>query len=763
MTAEISNLALLQALLPERLAGESFWVAAFKEDPSQGKWAGRPVTEGHGPSELRVHNNYFAVSTIRTANRQPARRAQNFGRMFVVVLDDLEGGPSLAPTYVLQTSLSKRQVGFRLREPVADPKMAERLMKELVQSGRLEIDHSGNNIVRYVRLPVGCNTKKAHVEANGGSPFETVLMEWHPECAYTVKELAEAFGLNLQFIESGQGEEAERAESTAPGGPPDVPRIKSALAVLDPDMSYDEWIRLGMILHAGFEGSAEGLAIFDEFSARGSKYHPGEPAQRWRTFGHNEGGVTLGSLFFMAEAAGWDGIGAEEEFAAEETQDAPAAPTKPVELAFASPEVVEAANDRAAEADAEAARADPQPLAVRLSVDDLFAPPLEEFVLGRMFPLAKSSVIYGPTSVGKSALLAQAAIAFAAGEPSLWGLPLHLGGGPVLIYSAEDTLDDWKRKAAAVAKGGGVDVSRAIERLWIIDRSEGTARLSEVLTVNKRRSRALSETRRVPQPTEEQARLIEAARKVEARWVIVETASRLVEDEDNASFSALQSALGRVGRETGAAVTVSHHATKTASKENDSGLESARGGGALVYNARNAISLFPASREEAAAHLDRFPLEDLFVLSHGKATSSTRRHAPLLLARCDAEFGAVFRPPGEVATDPQQEAALAAKRAARMAEERAQERERLGRLFSLVGQLASSGTVSPRKLREDYRETLGLSKHKVEELVALAVDRGVLVAKQTDCNGRVLSLAQGADPAQAVPPGHSGPPLAELL
>lgn len=382
-------------------------------------------------------------------------------------------------------------------------------------------------------------------------------------------------------------------------------------------------------------------------------------------------------------------------------------------------------------------------VSVRISLEDVRTPPVEQFILGPMLPLEKPSVIFGPTSIGKSAAIAQIAFHLAAGSESLWGLPLPPGGAPVLIYSAEDTLDDWKRKAGAIYNAGGIDMERALSRLYIIDKSEGVARLSEVVTV---RTQGLNETesRRVVRPTEEQDRLIAEARRVEAKLIVVETASRLVDDEDNPSFAGLMAALGRIARETGAAVLLTHHATKAASKENDSAIENARGGGALIANARNALSLFPADEQQAIAYCDRFPAEEIAVLVHGKGTSSTRRHAPIVLVRCDATYGPVFRLPDEVAHTPEEH--LLHNR--RMEQEREREREQFGRLFDVVKELQKLGPVSQSRLRERVRE-IGVEKRKLEPLVLRAFEKGVLRTSPWK-SGRGKALELGNDPRRKV-------------
>jgi RecA-family ATPase len=287
-------------------------------------------------------------------------------------------------------------------------------------------------------------------------------------------------------------------------------------------------------------------------------------------------------------------------------------------------------------------------------------------------------------------------------------------------------------------------MARALERFYVVDQSEGVARLSEVVTV-RNGDATESTSKRIAQPTEEQDRLVEAARSIKARFIVVETASRLVEDEDNAAFSGLQSALGRIGRETGAAVTVTHHATKAASKENDSGIESARGGGALVYNARNALALFPAEPDAAKDYADRFPAEDVFVLTHGKPTSSTRRQAPIVLVRCDAVHGAVFRRPDEVVFTPEQATANAAK----LEREREREIEQLRRLYDAVAKaLPTRPGPSPSWIRDNLRSAVGVTEQRLEWLVGRAVAGGILqVVSRTD---RGVRLGLGVDPSRPI-------------
>lgn len=100
-------------------------------------------------------------------------------------------------------------------------------------------------------------------------------------------------------------------EKTAAAVPPgkgiDNPvKVRSTLAALNPDMDYHSWLQVGMALHHATSGGIEGLTLWDEWSARGTSYHAGETAQKWRSFGsYNGTPVTLASVFKLATAEGW--------------------------------------------------------------------------------------------------------------------------------------------------------------------------------------------------------------------------------------------------------------------------------------------------------------------------------------------------------------------------------------------------------------------------------------------------------------------------
>lgn len=71
------------------------------------------------------------------------------------------------------------------------------------------------------------------------------------------------------------------------------------LKYIDPDCSYDEWLKVGMAL------KQEGASVddWDTWSRQGSKYHVGECESKWNSF--NSSGVTGGTLYHIAKNHGY--------------------------------------------------------------------------------------------------------------------------------------------------------------------------------------------------------------------------------------------------------------------------------------------------------------------------------------------------------------------------------------------------------------------------------------------------------------------------
>lgn len=97
-----------------------------------------------------------------------------------------------------------------------------------------------------------------------------------------------------------------------PWSPTMEARVRSALQAMPANCARDAWLHVGMALHACDwarpDGTDAGFDLWLEWSATGGDKFAGEYdcATRWKSFG-KRGGVGLGTLFHMAEKAGWLG------------------------------------------------------------------------------------------------------------------------------------------------------------------------------------------------------------------------------------------------------------------------------------------------------------------------------------------------------------------------------------------------------------------------------------------------------------------------
>lgn len=297
--ATVTNAQFIADLFGPMVDDEMVWVNAFHESPKSeaASWAGGPLV---GPCpDAPTLNTYFSVSTLCPIDGEVSRRTKHFSSLVVVVLDDA-GECDIAPTYKLQTSPGKYHLGFKLTNPVTDIGVARRLHQELTKGGRIPADTNGNNIVRYVRLPVGSN--------NGhGTPFAHVLEVFDPGNTFSLDELIDALGLDADYILNG----AEEFIGTEASGQAD-PEVTMELAgdwldLMNPDGGRKPWIDDGMALHHQF-GDA-GFDLWDTHSQRSKSKYPGarEMLKQWNSFGKNNRvrPITIRSLRAKAIEAGW--------------------------------------------------------------------------------------------------------------------------------------------------------------------------------------------------------------------------------------------------------------------------------------------------------------------------------------------------------------------------------------------------------------------------------------------------------------------------
>lgn len=200
-----SNSRFLAELASAAPNGSYLWVNHFIGNPQfDSPWGGSPYrpdgTIEHEVDGWHLYNTYFSVAAFRPGPEgQARRRLDNFVRLLVLVVDDAEPDSLLgSPSYILQTSPGKRQIGFLLDG--ADPdcanlQLVNRLVTRMAKRGLIGGDLSGNNSIRYVRLPVGQNQK-----ARSSGHWTHVLDLWAPSVRYTLEDAASCLGLDLDEI-----------------------------------------------------------------------------------------------------------------------------------------------------------------------------------------------------------------------------------------------------------------------------------------------------------------------------------------------------------------------------------------------------------------------------------------------------------------------------------------------------------------------------------------------------------------------------------
>lgn len=79
-------------------------------------------------------------------------------------------------------------------------------------------------------------------------------------------------------------------------------QLESLLSQLKADRydDRDSWLQVGMAIHEATNGSEEGLALWDDWSAQSSKWKPQECRKKWDGF-YEGGGITVGTLIHMVQ------------------------------------------------------------------------------------------------------------------------------------------------------------------------------------------------------------------------------------------------------------------------------------------------------------------------------------------------------------------------------------------------------------------------------------------------------------------------------
>lgn len=217
-------------------------------------------------------------------------------------------------------------------------------------------------------------------------------------------------------------------------------QIAECLEVLPDDLSYDDWVAVGMALHHEFNGDTDGFQIWDEWSQASPKYTNRDYAwERWVSFGKHQGKpVTARSLVRMANENG-----------AHILLNAPASP-EDFDALDESP-----ALDATGFADisAEAPVAKIQRFTPIHASEFASGEPTKWIIKG-VLPEAELTVMYGASGSGKTFAILDMVAAVARGTP--WrGHKVKQGR---VVYICAEGAGGFKKRLAAYAARQGISL-----------------------------------------------------------------------------------------------------------------------------------------------------------------------------------------------------------------------------------------------------------------------------------------------------------------
>ena len=160
-------------------------------------------------------------------------------------------------------------------------------------------DPDSKDRARRLRLPGSWNVKPDR-------PAHLVRIIRETDARYSRDELLQAFPRPPERAPVGTSVRRPKWNSTkgAPGLDRFVGRNNDGPIWSINPYEYGDWLRVGMALHGETNGSADGLALWDGWSAKSEKWSPGVCAEKWKSFSGSRG-ITGGTIFAMADERGW--------------------------------------------------------------------------------------------------------------------------------------------------------------------------------------------------------------------------------------------------------------------------------------------------------------------------------------------------------------------------------------------------------------------------------------------------------------------------
>lgn len=285
-TQTMTNSDFLAEVYGDLSSGHFGWVTNFRSDPNNSPpsaWGGRMYRGTPNQAALidraGADNTYFCTAVLRaTDDGQFVRRKEAFCRLAALVIDDVNPQDVVGFTWCLQTSPGNHQVGILLDPDDADcanQDLIDRVMSAIAARGRSN-DASGNACVRYVRLPVGSNTKP-----RAAGVWEVSLESWAPKVRWSLEDACAAIGVDLESLRLAAAVGPIKRDTHAGNHAGDMLAMLSA--PVQERTYHDTLTRLAASLISGgmFPGAAVELlySLMDQVKPTG----PAEEIRRWES------------------------------------------------------------------------------------------------------------------------------------------------------------------------------------------------------------------------------------------------------------------------------------------------------------------------------------------------------------------------------------------------------------------------------------------------------------------------------------------------
>jgi hypothetical protein len=223
----VTGTEFLAAMFAEIAPGDHTVICAIPGDPEMAErkaWAGRPWWPGkklpkHERNAFLTGNAYLTISSFRALpDGYRPRRKENFAAMHGVMIDDVgtkvppERAKRLPLSALVETSPGNFQGWLFLKQDSdsRDRDIAARLLDRMIAAGLTAdgADPGMRGVTRLGRLPIGINGK-----AKYGTPFPVRCVEFAPDRRYSIREIAEAFALDMQAAPAQPPRAVTRAEA----------------------------------------------------------------------------------------------------------------------------------------------------------------------------------------------------------------------------------------------------------------------------------------------------------------------------------------------------------------------------------------------------------------------------------------------------------------------------------------------------------------------------------------------------------------------